>query len=341
MIQRLLTIAFCILMLLPASHAQAEGPNDRAAELFQQGLEAFGEKDWQRAYALLSEAWALRKSYDIASNLGQAAYLIKKPVEAAERVSFALEHFPATGDPEQREQTAELMKLIRKEVAVLTFEVTPPDAEVFVDGASKGVASNLPHEVFVLPGPRDVKAALGDQSKAQLIDVQAAQEYSIQLEVSVSGASEEGALPGGASELVPASPPDSGTAPQSRSLMPIYIGAPLTGAALVTAIVFGAKSSSADNDATLYLARAQDEFGPNPCAAGTSSANCRRLGDALDDRETFGTTANVFFIASGVLAVGTTVAYLLWPTEPASTVALGLTPAASNNGGALLLRGTF
>src|SRR6187551_3088835 len=79
------------------SSASASGPEnaahqDRADALFLQGKAAAQAKNWDEAYQLLAQAWELKQSYDIASNLGQVAYLLGKHAEAAQHVLFALRH---------------------------------------------------------------------------------------------------------------------------------------------------------------------------------------------------------------------------------------------------------
>src|SRR5688500_10324938 len=61
-----------------------ESPQDRADALFLQGKAAAQAKNWDEAHRLLAQAWELKQSYDIASNLGQVAYLLGKHAEAAQ-----------------------------------------------------------------------------------------------------------------------------------------------------------------------------------------------------------------------------------------------------------------
>src|SRR6187455_542588 len=145
----------------PASELENESPQDRADALFLQGKAAAQAKNWDEAHKLLAQAWQLKQSYDIASNLGQVAYLLGKHAEAAQHVSFALRHYPATGDAEQKQKIQDLLDMVRQKVSSLSLQVTPLEAEVLIDGAAAGRANALPLELFVEPGERVITARLG------------------------------------------------------------------------------------------------------------------------------------------------------------------------------------
>ena len=146
-----------------SSGSENAASQDRADALFLQGKAAAQAKNWDEAHTLLAQAWELKQSYDIAGNLGQVAYLLGKHAEAAQHVSFALRHYPATGDAEQKQKTQDLLDMVRQKVSSLSVQVTPLEAEVLVDGAPAGHAGELPPELFVEPGERVITAPAGGE----------------------------------------------------------------------------------------------------------------------------------------------------------------------------------
>src|SRR6185437_10284447 len=120
-------------------------------------------------------AFALKKGYDIAGNLGAAELAQGKHREAAQHLAFTLRLFPITGDPALREQMKKAFEQCQKEVGALRVKVAPAGAAVRVDGApvtaedASKVASapaspagEAPRvdEIFVDPGEHLVEAAL-------------------------------------------------------------------------------------------------------------------------------------------------------------------------------------
>lgn len=329
---------------------QAQAGRDRADELFLQGKAAAQAKKWNEAHQLLAEAWQLKQSYDIASNLGQVAYLLGKHAEAAQHVSFALRHYPATGDSEQKQKAQSLFDMVRQKVSSLSLQVTPSDAEVLVDGEPAGRASSLPPELFVEPGERIISAELGGERVQREVNAKPGGHYRLELTLAGVDAAAAAAAPGAIAEPAqPANssfpPPDS--APPSKSgLQPkhiaLIVGGALTLASGVVLGVYAAKRSKAESDLDTYRARVQEESGdPTACATSNSQA-CRDLANATDDWESAGRARNIFLATTIVLGAGTVATFLLWPSDDSSSgPSASLTPVLDPGQPGLVLSGSF
>jgi hypothetical protein len=321
---------------LPVAQAQqAEG----ADELFRKGKAAAEAKNWLKAHRLLSQAWQLKQSYDIASNLGQVAYLIGKPVEAARHVAFALRHYPATGDAEQKQNIRSLFELVQQKVATLVVRVSSADAEVLVDGVSIGRASTLPPELFVEPGQHAISARLQGETVQRELDAQAGARYQVALVVAQGAEAGSSTPPATSTAAAPAAvgtanevrmhqarpaaaPEDAAAGSRGSSLPPklvaVLVGGGLTLASGVALTVYTVKRARAETDLETYRARAAagSPNTPNPCASGSSHGDCRRLAEAKDDWQSTGKARNVLMGTTLGLGLATLATYLLWPEQP-------------------------
>ena len=126
-----------------------------------------GEKaDWSTAYALMQQAWRKRQAADISVNLALIEMQLQKWRDAAEHLSYGLNHFPADADPELMRLNKERLNRCKQEVVTLTIHVDPDDAQVSLGGTRLGVGSTLPSEVFAEAGTVEVTAELGGYERA-------------------------------------------------------------------------------------------------------------------------------------------------------------------------------
>ena len=347
--QLLLALSLGLGLTTHAPQALAEPTQERADALFLQGKAAAQAKNWNEAHRLLSLAWQLKQSYDIASNLGQVAYLLGKHAEAAQHVAFALRHYPPTADADQKAKAQSLLELVRQEVASLHVSVSHPDAEVFVDGQPQGRASELPPELFVEPGPRRVVARLADESVQRDLQTKTGGDYRVQLDLSPQNPGEPppaaasvpppaAAQPGPATADTP--PPGSS---RSTGLEPKTM-ALIAGGGLTLASVVGLTVSS------IQHARAADRVdaygnkvgGGDPSACLQGSGDCEKLKQAADDWEQSGQLQNIFLAASLGFAGATVVTYLVWPdSSEQSAGSARLQPLITPQTRALVLSGSF
>lgn len=337
-----------------AASAQSSSPRaasasdqDRADALFVQGKAAAQAKKWDEAHELLERAWALKQSYDIASNLGQVAYLLGKHAEAAQHVSFALRHYPATGDAEQKQKTQDLLDMVRQKVSSLSVRVSPHEAEVFIDGTSAGRADALPPELFVDPGERTVTARLEGQTVERHVSAEPGGHYKLELTLA-NAPTAAVAAPLPAPEPDPATnapaqpsdtPPSSNSGFQTKHIAVIVGGALTVGSGIALGI-YASKRSKAESDIETYRARVEEESSdPNACSNSNSEA-CQDLAQANEDWETSGRAQNIFLATTVVLAAGTIATYFLWPSDSDSSTT-ALTPVLTAEQQGVLLSGSF
>ena len=130
-----------------------------AARLLAAGNKAFKEGNFAEAEKAYREAFAVKKGYDIAGNLGAAELAQGKLREAAQHLAFTLRLFPITGEPALREQMQKAYDQCRQGVAAVRVKLDVRGATILVDGVAAGEAPLL-DEVFVEPGEHVFEAQL-------------------------------------------------------------------------------------------------------------------------------------------------------------------------------------
>src|SRR5688572_17441641 len=93
---RVIAVALAIFAIgRPCAAEDASTNATKAEELSRKGRELFVAQDYAGAYEAQLAAWQLKKSFDIAANLGQVELKLAKHRDAAEHLAYALDHFPA------------------------------------------------------------------------------------------------------------------------------------------------------------------------------------------------------------------------------------------------------
>ncbi|HRI71928.1 MAG TPA: hypothetical protein PK156_47170, partial [Polyangium sp.] len=125
----------------------------RAKELYDMGNKLYDEQKWAEAEAAYQSAWNLRKSFDLAGNLGDVEMQLKQYRDAAEHLSYAYDEFPTGGKPEVREALGKRIEEARQQIGVLQIKTNVIGARLYVDGKLVG-QSPLEKGVFVDVGQR-------------------------------------------------------------------------------------------------------------------------------------------------------------------------------------------
>ncbi len=301
----LLSTMSALLLLVGASPAAADDTT-RAAELFATGNKLFDEQKWSEAEASYQAAWDLRKSFDLAGNLGDVEMTLGQFRDAAEHLSYAIEEFPAGGKPEVREALTKRLEEAKKQVGTVTVGTNIGGAKIYVDGRLMGQAP-LAKPVFVDPGKRVLEARLaGYDDVLKTIDVEKAQaqEVSLVLVPKLGG----GGSGGGKSVAIIAA---------GAGLGLIGIG---TGVGLLVA------AGSADQDAEA-LDSSMPDAACNPAHPNhaENKAKCATLLSTLQRKDTFSNIGTGVLVAGGIFAVGTVV-YALLPAKKRATMGLTVVP---------------
>jgi hypothetical protein len=300
----------------PAHGAGAKAP-DRADELFDQAAGAFDAGRYAEAQAKLEAAWALKKTYDIAGNLGVVEVKLGKHAAAAEHLTWALAHFPPTETTKARRGYEQELQKARAQVAALRVRVSIEGADVMVNGRPAGKAP-LGDEVFVEAGVVSVTAQREGYVGAQQV-------------VTVAK--------GEAREVTLALAPVKAA---GRSVVPGVVLGSVAGAALVTGIgLFAAGRAKEGTIRDLHDAIVK---AGHICVSGAVNED-PRCSD-LESRASAGNTlqkAGVgLLVGAGAAAVGTVI-YFVLPASKSSTASGGwtVTPAWSPGTGRLVFSGTF
>src|SRR5262245_14383719 len=123
----------------PASPTSNADASKRAETFFKQGIRLYSDRKWAEAEAAFRSARELNRTYDVAYNVGSAAFQQGKYVDAAEYLSFALRHWPLIESAASLRQTAEQrLQQSRSHIASLTIQVDVTGAKVLMDGKTVG-----------------------------------------------------------------------------------------------------------------------------------------------------------------------------------------------------------
>lgn len=343
-------LATVIALIGSLAHGQEAVDADRRAEagrLFKEGGKRAQKKDWAGAYNAFLKSFELRESHDTAANLGQASLKLERYSDAARYLAFAYREMP-TSEPESRRNLLKnMLEESRKRVTAVHVVLDPRDAEVLVDGASRGPASDLADPIFLDPGEHTIGARADGYAPAQeRIVATPGAERTLSLKLTPSSATPPDTLPrsglGG-----PETPPPHGSDPtrngkSERNVLPVVLVG--GGVALVAAgigIGFLIASNGTESDAN-DLGKELDAAGG--CGAGTPLAEkCAARVERYETADRQRNISTIGFVTAGVAALGT-VAYVLLTDEPGGAAASGSAQpvtSISRDGFSIGLRGAF
>jgi hypothetical protein len=284
-------------------------------ELYDQGNKLYDAKKWPEAEAVYLAAWKVKKSYDLAGNLGDVEMTNGKARNAAEHLAYALREFPAGGKPALREMLIKRFGDAQKLVGTLHIQVNKAGAEVFVDDRSIGY-SPLDQMVFVEPGDRRIEARLeGYLAAAQSLTI-------------AKGASKDVQL-----ALLPAS--------GGASTAILVTGGAATGLALGAGVILTVLSAGKAGEADTTLATLKQSGDPNPCQ--TRPTDCNSIDSARHARDALANGAMVSFIGAGALAAGTATYWLLASRSGAPSPSSGfrVIPTVASGQGGVVITGVW
>ncbi|MFO0618102.1 MAG: hypothetical protein U0414_36255 [Polyangiaceae bacterium] len=169
------------------------------------------------ALAALTEAWTLKKAYDIAGNLALVESMNGRPDLALEHIEFAIKTFPTIGKPEHRQLLEKQVAKLRPQVVQVIFTGVPADARIRVNDRPVGEAP-LDANVYAMPGEIAISVEhAGDEPFSSKTSGVANGEARV------------------AVEMHPKKGPDP-IAPQKRPMWPAILGFSLAGAGLVVGV---------------------------------------------------------------------------------------------------------
>ena len=282
-------------------------------DLFQQANKLWDEGKFPQAEALYKQAWAMKKSYDVAGNYGNLLADMGKPRPAAELLSFALREFPAGGRPALRDALLKRLGEVTRLVGTLRIEVKQPEAEVFLDGQPVGKAP-LTGDIYVDSGTHQIEARKQGFFPAQeTIEIAKGKSLTVKLAL---------------------------REPQGPNKTIVYAGGGVAGAALIAGAVLTAIGATKKTDDLRSTALRQ---GGCPAFAEAQPAGaCADLKAAINSKATL-TTAGVYTLVGGAAVGVATLVYGFVGGEkaPAASARLRVLPVVGGDGAGLVVGGTF
>jgi tetratricopeptide (TPR) repeat protein len=306
----------CALFVAPLATAQTSASETaKVTQLFKNGKAAFGKGDMAEAERLFAEAFALRKSSDIAANLGQAELEQQKFRAAAEHFQWALANLLPSASDAQRKAVEVGLAKSRAEVGLLRLEIQPDGAEVLVGEQDLGKAP-IAGGVYVDPGEVIVsvkhpgyiaidKRVMASKGTEQAVEVALVPKNDADASAAATQPIDSG-LQHGAEPRVP---PRADTGSGHKSLVPAYVASGVAVAGGVTGLVLLLSANSKADDADERRDELQALGG---CGEG-GSAPAAPCADLTDRRKSVDTLRNLevgAFIVGGVAALAA--GYFYW-----------------------------
>lgn len=337
----LVGLALTTLTRMPETLAQPSTPTKEAAEsearrFFHEGNAAYTKGDLRGAEAAYRKAWALAKSFGVASNLGLVSLKLGKHRDAAEHLAYALRFFPANGKPEHKKLLEVSFAKARAEVAEIVVQTTVEGAEVFVNGARVGLSPmKEPH--FVDAGTCTLEAKREGYVAAKEV---LAMSKGGRAEVLLGLKREAAAVPTATATASASATAMPTTPPPPRSAIPAFV---LGGAAVLAAgIGIGMNVVAASDDASVKETADAIRVAKKSCVAGAANfdARCTDLESQARSAQTLSGASIGLLIGAGLVAGG---ALLYWflPGAPPVKIGAVVVPEGGQVNGAVSVGGRF
>ncbi|WP_441291965.1 PEGA domain-containing protein [Sorangium sp. KYC3313] len=316
------------------------------------------------ALVTLGDRAEARPTFDVAYNVGSAAYQQGKHALAAEHLSFALRHWPLLSAVAHLKPTAQQrLAMSRAQVGALAVTVSAPLAEVRVDGKPAGKAP-LAGEIFVEPGEHTIEARLDGYAPAQKT-VRVAKGETAAVTLAMALVKSEAAVKAGentaAGDAARAPTGDAeGHGPsaaqpvakpgqhvpgpahvEQRSWVPVIA----LGAASAVALGVGVGTTVAANKASAETSSQRTAIwnagGGCIDAPAEQGGACAKLRDGEGRVDGFSNAARVAYVTSGLLLAGA-LTYSLWPVKRSGSAhSMRLVPNLGARGAGIIAQGAW
>jgi hypothetical protein len=351
-----------------------EDDTTRARAEFQHGVEFFQQSDFQRALDAFQEAYRLAPHASVRLNIANCYVELRRPVEAL----FHFEHFLSEADhppAAQRREVEATIRQLRSQIGTITFQVTPDGASITIDGSDTRRAPVV-EPVRVPAGRHTVDIRLdGYRTETQTVEVTGGGDARVAIRLSraepvattttattTTTTTATATTPAETATTTTPTETDATTTPTEttttstatasvstedehhddggglRITWPTILAAGVTGAAVITAIITGALSLSANS---AFNADVADSNNPLLSDADRMAAYNDGLRDASNAR-TFAAVTDVMIVVSVLGAAATTTLFILDQTNaPQSGETVAVVPVITPWGGALTAAGRF
>lgn len=386
------TLAAALLLSLPlapvfvpegVAHAQVadDALVKEARARFKEGVDLYDKGQYDAARIKFLQAYALRKHPAILLNMGLSCLKSNHPAEAARYLTQFQREATAATAQEHSDAEKAIAEARTKDSRIDVS--APTGTEISVDDTVIGTTP-LADSIDLDPGQHTIKAKAADGTvESRTVNTSIGQRLPVKLGPGSAAVVAPVPPPPATTSNPELPPPDATTAPPEnpqppppppppgkktsflappKTMVPVYIGAGVAGAGVVTAILFGVfrgQAISSMNDAEAEITKGG---GTKGICSSTSSANRNKYGaacDALqqdvDHANTDTTIANIGIGVAVVGVVGAAAWYLFAPKKDADAPTTGLVtapkpsrakvdviaPWAGYNGGGISVGGSF
>lgn len=301
-------LAFALTTAALPNVARADDEQTRR-QVFEQARNAMQAGRWEEARNSYLQLWNDRHTYDVALQLGQAEYNLKRMRDAAEHLAYGLMLLPPREKPETAERSRQILTLARQQVGALDLRVKNKGADVIVDGKAVAEAP-LVTEVFVDPGEHRFEVRLdGHSSEAFTLNIDAGQTKTrtVELRPLVAADTRKAVRPPPAEKRALPTPPPP-PPEEHASWAPVVAGGIVTLVGLSAGIGFELVRNARQNESN----RIRSSLGSTSCAdPGESLSDCNRLSELASDYDSFGRLELVSFAIGGAALIGTGMYFLV------------------------------
>ncbi|MBK8258361.1 MAG: tetratricopeptide repeat protein [Polyangiaceae bacterium] len=312
----------------PSAAASTPAAPETADSLYNQGNEAYDKGDLQLAYELYTGAFKLRRSYDIARNLGLVELKLGRYKAASQHFEYSLSLYPSNR-AETKKQVIDWLDQARKNLGMVKLVVDPFSAKCSIAGENVG---DREREAGVYTDPGDVRVECGGVSGYR----------DVRRVVTV----EKGATANVALTL-PAQTPGGGTGPVdvtpggSRMTL-VWVGSAVAavsiGVGAVTGILSIVKASESDS----LLADLKAKSGRTYPCTPVAESGCETLLASRKEQDAFGNIAFWTLLAGGLTGAGTAAFWFVTrPGEASPPPKTAVIPAVSPTGAGIVIQGSF
>jgi hypothetical protein len=297
----------------PAMAQTSASETAHVTQLFKSGKAAFSRNEMAEAERLFAEAFALRKSADIAANLGQSELEQQKYRAAAEHFQWALVNLLPSASDAQRRAVESGLARSRAEVGVLRLDIRPEGSDVLVGEQNLG-KKPLTNDVYVDPGEVIVSVkheGFVALDKRVLVGKGTEQAVEITLVPKDDEKPREVVAPAIGSGIDPSSRSSTSIdhPASKKSLVPAIVATGVAVAGTVVGLVFMLDAGSKEDDADELRDVLNDQGGCGKEGTAPSS-KCSALGDQRKSVDRSRNIAIGAFVVGGVAAI--TAGYFYW-----------------------------
>ncbi|MEO8878742.1 MAG: tetratricopeptide repeat protein [Polyangiaceae bacterium] len=344
------TLAVALLLALPLvslPHVAAAQPAvddslvKEARARFKEGVDLYDKGQYEAARAKFLQAYALRRHPSILLNMGLSSLRSNHPAEAARYLTqFQREATSAT--PQEHADADKAITEARTKDARLDVSA-PPGTEISVDDTVIGNAP-LSDSVDVDPGQHTIKGKASDGTvDSRTVNTSVGQRLPVKFGPGSSAV--VAPIPPPVPTTNPETPPPDTTTPPPtttqpppqqaqppgkkfnplappKTLFPVFIGAGVAGAGVVTAVLFGVFRGQAVDSMNSATAEIRAGGGGTGVCASQSTADKNKFGAAcsalqqdIDHANTDTTVANIGIGVAVVGVVGAAAWYLFSPKK--------------------------